>query len=77
MPKNEVNRSIARVHTEDEMRQALQHFRDGKQTMSVPQDIFDDDVVLSDAITELISKRSIIEDVRNFMMTMQQKLSKR
>jgi hypothetical protein len=77
MVKTNPNKTIQRQRTEDEMRQALHALVTGKSTTSVPSQVDDDDVVLSDAIAELIEKRQIIEDVRGFVTTMNPKLTKR
>jgi hypothetical protein len=77
MVKTNPNKTIQRQRTEDEMRQALYALATGKSTTSVPSQVDDDDVVLSDAIAELIELRQMKENVRSFITNMRTELTKR
>jgi hypothetical protein len=77
MPSINVNKAIQRSRTEEEMRKALHNFCEGKQTMCVPAQIDDDDIILMDAITELIEKRGMIQEIKSFVQIWNTRLFKR
>ena len=51
------NKKIQKAHTEQEMRMALNDFISQKYALHIPPQVGDADMVLSDAITELIEAR--------------------
>lgn len=55
------SKRIQKRRTEEEMRTALHNFINGKWRMSIPPQIEDDDIVLSDVIKELLDARRTIE----------------
>ena len=62
-------KAIQRKRTADEMHNALGDFIAGTPQMSVPAQIDDSSVVLSDAIVELLESRQKLEDIRGWMKT--------
>lgn len=77
MAKVNPHKAIQKPRTEDEMRKALENLKAGKATISDPAQDWDDDVVIRDAIAELLQLRGIREDVRNFIVKMQTELAKK
>ena len=69
MAKINENRKIQKYRTADEMHAALTAFCMGMQQQSIPPQTDDSDVVLSDAIAELLESRQKLEDIRGWMKT--------
>lgn len=62
------NKKIQRIRTEEEMRKALAAYTLDNVNMSIPPQSYDDDMVLSDVIEELLEARkklSLLEPLRN------------
>lgn len=59
------------------MRMALMHFCDGCPERSIPPQIDDSDIILNDAIEELLEKRQVLEDIRGFVQAWGPKLARR
>src|SRR2546429_4675317 len=58
---------IQKHRTEEEMNKALNQFIDQKHMLHIPPDDEDADVVLSDAINELVDARKKIEELEHLM----------
>jgi len=77
MAKIKPERAIQKPRSEAEMRTALANLVAGTATMTEPRQDWDDDVVIEDAIAELLQLRGIREDVRNFITKMQTELARK
>ena len=69
MAKISEGKPIQRKRTADEMHQALSDFCNGKQHMCIPPQVNDSDIVLSDAIAEVLELRAKVEELRGWMAT--------
>ena len=69
MAKISEHKTIQRKRTESDMRQALTDFCTGKQQISIPPQVDDSDIVLSDAIAEVLELRAKVEELRGWMAT--------
>jgi hypothetical protein len=58
------NKKIQKIRTEDEIRKALLNLLERKHTLSVPPQVEDADMVLSDVIEELLEARETIEQYK-------------
>jgi hypothetical protein len=65
-------KKVQKVRTEEEMQNALANFCVQKHTLTVPPQIDDEDIVLSDAIEELLETRKLLA---SFDTTPYEKLS--
>lgn len=62
-------KTIQRKRTADEMHGALAAWCNGTAQMSIPPQVDDSDIVLSDAIAELLEARQKLEELRGWMKT--------
>jgi hypothetical protein len=58
MSNIDINKRIQRYRTDDEMQTALSAFVHGRPTMHIPAQVEDHDMVLLDAIRELVDRRA-------------------
>jgi hypothetical protein len=72
-----MSKKIQKRRTEQEMRMALAHFCDGNPERCIPPQVDDSDIILNDAIEELLELRQEREDVRAFVQTMHAKMNRR
>jgi hypothetical protein len=77
MGKINPNRKIQRYHTEDEMRSALERLSSGRGVKSIPPQVEDDDIVLTDCIEELLEGRRLFEEMRGFTQVWSTKLTRK
>lgn len=61
------SKTIQKFRTEDELRHAVYALCDGKAQRTIPPQVDDSDIVLLDAIAELLELRQQVEDVRGWM----------
>jgi hypothetical protein len=60
-------KKIQKRRTEAEMRKALQALIDGKAQRSMPPQDDDADIILIDAIEEVLESRQLIEEIKAFV----------
>lgn len=61
------SKSVQKHRTEEELRTALADLYHGTPKRNAPPQVDDSDIVLSDAIAELLHLRQQVEDVRGWM----------
>ncbi len=67
MAKINSEKTIQRRRTEDTMRQALTAFCNGTAERTIPPQVDDTDIVLNDAIEELLEARAKLASIEGFM----------
>lgn len=77
MAKLNENKRIQKRRTADEMRNALHALVAGTAQRSIPPQVDDSDIILTDAIEELLEARQLIEDMRGFTAQWQTKLARK
>jgi hypothetical protein len=77
MAKVKPEKRIQKYRTEDEARRALSDLCKKKGQMSIPPQDDDSDIILTDVIEELLEKRSLLEQIKGFVMEWAPKLTQR
>lgn len=77
MAKIKENKRIQKLRDEATMRKALQDLLNGKAQRSTPPQDDDSDIIITDVIEELLEKRGVVENVRNFVVTMNAEMARR
>ena len=71
------NKPIQRYHTEEEMRGALGRLVAKQAITSIPPQVEDDDVVITDCIEEVLEMRRLFEEMRGFTQVWSTKLTRK
>jgi len=71
------SKKIQKRRTENDMRQALAAFEQGKPQRSIPPQIDDTDIIMRDCIEEVLELRQQREDVRTFVNDMYTRMNTR
>lgn len=69
MARVNTQKRIQKRRTEAEMRKAVQAFIDGKAQRSIPPQDDDTDIILIDAIEEVLESRQLIEEIKAFVQS--------
>lgn len=77
MAKVNTQKDIQKHRSKDQLDRALALFNAGKPERSIPPQVDDSDVVLSDAIAELMEARQAIADLQMWMQQWLAKSSRR
>lgn len=77
MTKINPNKRIQKRRTEAEMRKALKAFCDGKPQRCIPPQDDDSDIILQDCIEELLEKRQLLEEIKEFVQAWNAKFQRK